>query len=67
MTITCSNCDRPYLVVTDDLIVACPFCGTRTFSPGADDPDEEDDAGAQWAVAQRQADAGLAEVERAQS
>lgn len=57
MTITCSNCDMPYLIVTDDPIVACPYCGTRTFSPGADDGDddeEEQDARAQAAALAQQ-------------
>lgn len=43
MTITCSNCDMPFNIVTDDHIVACPYCGTRTFSPGTDDWTEDED------------------------
>lgn len=37
MTITCSNCEQPYPIVNDDFIVACPHCGTRTFSPGKEE------------------------------
>ena len=44
MTITCSNCDKPFDITTDDHLVACPWCGQATFSPGADDgPEEEED------------------------
>lgn len=37
MTIICSNCDKPFEITTDDHLVACPWCGQATFSPGADD------------------------------
>lgn len=40
MTITCSQCDLPFEITTDDHLVACPFCGQATFSPGADDDDD---------------------------
>lgn len=53
MTITCSHCDMPYLIVTDDTIVACSYCGTRTFSPGADDWEEEEEED-EWAEAAKQ-------------
>ena len=44
MTITCAECDEPFDITTDDHIVACPWCGHKTFSPGADDGPDEDDA-----------------------
>lgn len=59
MTITCSHCDMPYNITTDDTIVACPYCGQRTFSPGADDwDDERDEDDDDHAAAQRAARAG---------
>jgi len=48
MTITCSECDLPYGVTTDDHIVACPWCGHKTFSPGADDAPVEDGPALDW-------------------
>ena len=49
MTITCSNCDKPFDITTDDHLVACPWCGQATFSPGADDgPDEDELHAAGW-------------------
>lgn len=54
MTITCSNCGCPFVPDSDRTVVACDFCGHRTFSPYAgednterdfdEDDEEEDDA-----------------------
>lgn len=52
MTITCSNCGCPFVPDSDRTVVACDFCGHRTFNPyaGEDnterdfDQDEEEDS-----------------------
>lgn len=45
MTIECSHCGMPFVPDSDRAVVACDFCGHRTFNPyfGDDDDWGEDD------------------------
>lgn len=62
MTITCSHCGCPFVPDSDRTVVACDWCGHRTFNPYWRDEDEDDEDTTDYSALPATRDAGEEEA-----